>query len=76
MNKSLKLKNALESRGWTNVTVHWERISSPLEMCGYGGGWLANLPDYPGEVEPLGLNFQEAMHHIENSPWLHNNHQK
>lgn len=72
MNRSLKLKNALESYGWTNVTVHWERISSPLDGCGHGGGWIANIPDYDGHIEYLGYNYDEAMHKIQTAPWLNN----
>jgi hypothetical protein len=70
--KAMKIKNALESRGWKNVTIHWEPISSPIEMCGHRGGWLADIPDYPGNIEPLGLNFNDAMNHIHNSRWLNN----
>ena len=68
--KSLKLKNALESHGWSDVEVHWTAISSPLEMCGQAGGWMAMIPGYG--VEPLGLNFPEALNHVHNSSWLHN----
>lgn len=58
----------LPKRGHTNVRVWWERITAAMEMCGQGGGWMAET-DQAG-VEPLGLNYDRAVDHIETASWM------
>lgn len=65
--RARKLREALESRSFTGVRVTWEPVTRAMEMCGPGGGWLAETDQ---RVEPLGLSFDEAMDHIKTAPWL------
>lgn len=66
--KQAQLATMLRKRGHTNVRVWWERITAAMEMCGQGGGWMAET-DQAG-VEPLGLNYDRAVDHIETASWM------
>lgn len=66
-NKSDTLKSMLELRGNVVLRVWWEPVTRPLEMCGHGGGWMAELKS---RTEPLGLSFDAACEHIRESSWL------
>jgi hypothetical protein len=61
------LRAALEAHGYTVGRVWWEPATAPMEMCGHGGGWLAELPAIH-VVEPLGLSFAEALQRIHELP--------
>ena len=68
MKNSEILAKVLEHRGHTGVRVWWEPITRAMEMCGPGGGWMADT-DQRGN-EPLGLNFRDALNHVCDAPWL------
>lgn len=68
--QSEKIKKELEKRGQTNVRVWWEPIMKANVFEGPGGGWLAEMDPYG--VEPLGLNFEQAIDHAQNASWLQN----
>lgn len=63
-----KLAAEFNFRGLINVRIWWEPITKPLELCGHGGGWMAEH-DWFG-VEPLGYNIKDALHHVKTAPWL------
>ena len=65
--RARQLREALESRRFTGVRVTWEPVTRAMGMCGPGGGWIAETDQ---RVEPLGLNFAEAIEHIKTAPWL------
>jgi hypothetical protein len=66
--KQAKLAAMLTRHGHTNVRVWWETITAAMEMCGQGGGWMAET-DQVG-VEPLGLNYDRAVDHIQTAAWM------
>lgn len=66
--KQAQIAAMLHRHGHTNVRVWWERITAAMEMCGQGGGWMAET-DQVG-VEPLGLNYERAIEHIETAKWM------
>jgi hypothetical protein len=65
--KQCILMSALRDKGRTNVKVWWEPWRKPMEMCGIGGGWMAESDEHG--VEPLGLSFAEARATIEDD-WV------
>lgn len=56
--KSRKIWDRLKSLGFRDVTLWWEPIGPALEMCGYSGGYIAELN---GATVPLGLNMSDAL---------------
>lgn len=53
-----RIRDAAAKRGIAFTSLRWEPVTAPMEMCGHGGGWLAN------DCEPLGLSTEEALDFI------------
>lgn len=62
--RALEIRAELEFEGFVVARVWWEPITAPMEMCGHGGGWMAEVENYPGGIIPLGLNQNEALERI------------
>lgn len=64
------LRRELEAMGHRNVRVWWERIGIAMEMCGPSGGWFCESDMTHYQPEPLGLNFDSALHAVRHHSWL------
>lgn len=56
--KAQSIKSVLESKGYTNVRVRYERIGSAMDMCGNSGGWIMESDQ---THDALGFNYDEAF---------------
>lgn len=68
--KARRLVRELEAMGHQNVRVWWERIGMAMEMCGPSGGWFCESDMTHYQPEPLGLNFDAALHAVQHHSWL------
>jgi hypothetical protein len=62
--RAAEIRAELECAGFVVARVWWEPIQRAMEMCGPGGGWMAEVENYPGGIIPLGLNQIDALQSI------------